>query len=314
MTKSSNAARTAEATPNLRERAERLRDAAGRFVRRTPAEPARDVDDAAADASPELVSMVAEWTKLTVAQDSGDLSDEEADAISPEWSRLHGDICRFPVRSLADLTAKAPLYRYERDDERASCKGASTMPLRAWESVVQDIEALSVLTSHPPGPDPILAAIAETRRLTIERTTALAKDLPPGAIDPTPEQNAAAQQVPPRARQFIDSFDLSRMGMRDLAAIHDAAGLIGGVADAVSCQPRSYTPNHEAWNVIGLFADAVSEACGAVQADAVREARERTPGDDWEQGLRLNILAQETIENGDQSAMAAFARDLQAMG
>lgn len=39
--------------------------------------------------------------------------------------------------------------------------------------------------------DPIMAAIAETRRLTIARIDALAVDLPPGTIDPTPEQNAA---------------------------------------------------------------------------------------------------------------------------
>ncbi|MCJ2035773.1 hypothetical protein [Methylobacterium sp. J-068] len=38
-TKHKTAPRTAEGTPSLRERAERLRDATGRFVRRTPAEP-----------------------------------------------------------------------------------------------------------------------------------------------------------------------------------------------------------------------------------------------------------------------------------
>ncbi len=193
-TKHKTAPRKAEATPSLRERAERLRDAAGRFIRRKPVEPAQVAPEdvlVAAAASPDLVRMVAEWVKLTEMQDSGALSDEEADGISPEWSRLHGEICRFPARSLEDLTAKAPLYRYERDDERASCKGELTMPLRAWESVVQDIEKLGAARRFAPAVDPILAAIARTRELHRTRTNALAVDLPAGTIDPTPEQNAA---------------------------------------------------------------------------------------------------------------------------
>ncbi|MCJ2044421.1 hypothetical protein MKK58_07720 [Methylobacterium sp. J-078] len=165
MTTQSKTAHTAEAAQSLRERAGHLRDAAGRFVRRKPAEPAQDAEDAPdAAASLELASMVAEWVRLTEVQDSGDLTDEEADAVSPEWSRLHGEICRFPARSLADLAAKAPLYRYERDDERASCKGEPTMPLRAWETVVQDIEALGALTTQTPGADPIFDMIDEARR------------------------------------------------------------------------------------------------------------------------------------------------------
>lgn len=135
--------------------------------------------------------MVAEWVKLTEMQDSGALRHEEADAISPEWSRLHGEICHFPARSLADLTAKAPLYRYERDDERASCKGEPTMPLRAWESVVQDIEGLNTSCRSTLAADPILAAIAETERLTAARKAAADLPMPKGRLDPLPEQDEA---------------------------------------------------------------------------------------------------------------------------
>ncbi|KQP81111.1 hypothetical protein ASF60_22340 [Methylobacterium sp. Leaf113] len=39
--------------------------------------------------------------------------------------------------------------------------------------------------------DPILAAIAETRRLTMARTRAYNVELPAGELDPSPEQNAA---------------------------------------------------------------------------------------------------------------------------
>jgi hypothetical protein len=194
MTTQSNSAQRAEAAPNLRERAERLRDAAGRFVRRKTAEPSEGPERAPiATVSPALASMVTEWVRLAEVQDSGVLTDEEADAISPEWSRLHGEICRFPARSMADLTTKAPLYRYERDDERASCDGASTMPLRAWESVVHDIESLSTSCRSTPPAEPILAAITETRRLTDARTAAAALLQPAGSIDPLPEQDAAME-------------------------------------------------------------------------------------------------------------------------
>lgn len=122
---------------------------------------------------------------------------------------------------------------------------------------------------------------------------------------------AGASAKTPR---IADGLDLATADMRTLAAIHDAAGLICGVADAVSCQPRCYTPQNERWNAVGLFADAISDECGAVLADAVREARKRVPSDDWERGLRLGILAQDTIENGDKGAVSALARDLQAIG
>lgn len=122
-----------------------------------------------------------------------------------------------------------------------------------------------------------------------------------------------AQAAQPRARHFIDSFDLSRIGMRDLAAIHDAARLIAGVADAIGCQPRSYDGEDGGWNAIGLFADAISETCGGVLADTVREALDREPKNGWERGLRLKILAEHTIDNDDKAAVAIFARDFQAM-
>lgn len=127
-------------------------------------------------------------------------------------------------------------------------------------------------------------------------------------------QPLTGAEAAPKVASFIDSLDLTQVRVRDLAAIHDAARLIGGVADAVSCQPRSYTSDNERWSIVGLFADAISEACGSVQADAVREARKRSPSDGLDRQLRLGVLAQDTIENGDKGDLSAFALDLEAIG
>jgi hypothetical protein len=102
--------------------------------------------------------------------------------------------------------------------------------------------------------------------------------------------------------------------LRELAAIHDAARLVAGVADAIGCQPRCYTSENGSWNAVGLFADAISETCGAVLTDVVREALKRTPKDGWESGLRLKVLAEHVIENDDKAALSVFVSDLHAVG
>ena len=55
----------------------------------------------------------------------------------------------------------------------------------------KSVDAASVAPDAALAADPILAAIAETRRLHMERTRALNVDLPAGTLNPTPEQNAA---------------------------------------------------------------------------------------------------------------------------
>lgn len=89
---------------------------------------------------------------------------------------------RNPFARLAHRDPARPSLR----DRAASLKASASHAIRR-----KDVDAAPSLPAAASTSDPILAAIAETRRLTIARINALAVDLPPGTIDPTPEQNAA---------------------------------------------------------------------------------------------------------------------------
>lgn len=193
MTKQNNSVRKAEVTPSIRERAERLRDAAGRFIRRQPVGLAKVAPEdvrMAATASPVLVSQVSEWSALQAYMTTtSPVENEDLDEKLNRANELHARICAFEVHSLADMAAKLPVYEDEHDDLKRFDSGAQIE--RAWDSVIRDIKAVSGRATLAPAPDPILAAILETQRLTVARTAALNLELPPGTIDPTPEQDAA---------------------------------------------------------------------------------------------------------------------------
>ena len=89
---------------------------------------------------------------------------------------------RNPFARLAKRDIARPLLR-----ERAAALKASAARVIRRKSV----DAAPAAPDAALAADPILAAIAETRRLHMERTRALNVDLPAGTRDPTPEQNAA---------------------------------------------------------------------------------------------------------------------------
>lgn len=187
-------ARPDAARPSLRERAAALKASASRVIRRKPgdAAPVLAAEPVALDAvSPALAALVGEWSSMLAHENAEGWAGRD---VSAEGYRkrvaLHRAILAHPVRSVADLAAKAPIFREEADDEAMPENEPPTLPFLAWQCVLRD---LSTLTGSRPAvaADPILAAIAETRRLTQAR--AIAGDLPQpeGSIDPLPEQNAA---------------------------------------------------------------------------------------------------------------------------
>ena len=280
--KLSNPFRRGVDRPSLKQRAASLRATAARVMSRKPASPSTDPIFAALD---RYQAARAAWDAFSdrlkadgwEAHGGVKVASEKEGRLSHAWSVLSSEVLGTVPTTEAGRLALADFI----ETWVADHGNTDGSPQDGSETVFAEV--------YP--------ALLRAVRLSVGQSA------PP-----------AAKAAPPIARDFIDSLDLSAAQMRDLAAIYDAAALIGGVADAVSCQPRAYGPKGEAWNVIGLFADAISEACGAVQADAVREARRRAPADDWERGQRLKILAEDTIENGDKGAVLAFARDLQVMG
>lgn len=184
------------ARPSLRERAAFLKASAARVIRRKPAGavlmPAPE-PVASEAVSPALVGMVGEWAAMLAHENAEGLAGRD---VSAENYRrrvaLHRAILAHPVRTLADLAAKAPLFQDELESEAMQENAPPTLPFIAWQCVLHD---LSTLMQPRPvvAADPILAAITETRRLMAVRVRASDLPQPAGSIDPLPEQEDAAR-------------------------------------------------------------------------------------------------------------------------
>ena len=90
---------------------------------------------------------------------------------------------RNPFARLTTRNAARPSLR----DRAAALKASASRVIRRKPADAAMPVAAPLLTA-----DPILGAIAETRRLHTARVHALNVDLPAGTVDPTPEQNAAS--------------------------------------------------------------------------------------------------------------------------
>lgn len=182
------------ARPSLRDRAAALKASATRVIRRKPVDtaPALAAGPIAPDAvSPALAALVSEWSSMLAHENAEGLAGRD---VSAEGYRkrvaLHRAILSHPARSLADLAAKAPIFREEADNEASPAGSVETLAFLAWQCVLRD---LSILTAPRPAvaTDPILAAIAEMRRLTQARAVANDLPIPDGDLGPLPEQDAA---------------------------------------------------------------------------------------------------------------------------
>ncbi|WP_264051633.1 hypothetical protein [Methylobacterium flocculans] len=89
---------------------------------------------------------------------------------------------RNPFARLARSNTARPSLR----ECAASLKASASRVIRR-----KPVDAAPVAPDAALAADPILAAIAETRRLHIERIRALYVEAPEGQLNPTPEQDAA---------------------------------------------------------------------------------------------------------------------------
>ncbi|KQP79438.1 hypothetical protein ASF60_22770 [Methylobacterium sp. Leaf113] len=90
------------------------------------------------------------------------------------------------MRNPFALLAKPNTVRPSLRERAASLKASASRVIRR-----KPADAASAAPAAALAADPILAAIAETRRLTMARTCAYNVELPAGELDPSPEQNAA---------------------------------------------------------------------------------------------------------------------------
>jgi len=126
-------------------------------------------------------------------------------------------------------------------------------------------------------------------------------------------KTTSAASLPPDTA-VADGLGLGTMPVEELAATHDVAMLIKGVAHAVACQPRCEKGGRAGpgSNAAGSLMNWVAEAMTAVEDTALKVMRNRAPTDHWEQNARLRVLAEATVANGDSDQITSFAHELLA--
>jgi len=270
-------AKTETDRPSLRDRAVTLKASAARVMKRRSAPDPSSVTNATplASPSPALTAMVAEWQRLLRIETSADLTDEEMSPICDARYRVHGEICAFPVASVADLAAKLPLFREEIVASEPSNPARPTMDYQSWCGIVRDVEA--VIGSH--------------------------------ASQSTPKSCAA---LPPTSA-LRDAIDLTGEKIETLLTLQQAAVMFAGLGAALLCQPR-FGADDDSDDVdrtaAFLTVDWLTDACHHLVGAAVQEARKRRPSNENDRVMRLATIAVATIENGDAGDTRAMARAL----
>lgn len=105
-------------------------------------------------------------------------------------------------------------------------------------------------------------------------------------------------------------LNLSRLSLRDVAALHDLISTLANVVRAMQMQPRGWAGPH--LNDVGKFTDWLGDQFDAQIDATVRELRGRKPADWIERDIRLEAIAEATVSNGDRLHTVAFARELLA--
>jgi hypothetical protein len=127
--------------------------------------------------------------------------------------------------------------------------------------------------------------------------TVMARDIVPAGA-PLPNLLTAA------------GIDLKAMTVRDLIALQSSMNLLGDVADAISCQPKSMTGNK--WNAAGSMVNWLGNDMSDATEAVAAELRTREASDRIEQGQRLANLAPAILEGGDPAATLALAQEILA--
>lgn len=196
----------------------------------------------ASNPSPDLVAMVTEWKRLMDIENNGHLDDEDLDPICTARMALHSQICAFTATSIADLTAKLPLFLDEVASTAPINPDKPTLDYLSWCGIVRDLEALVVGRGA-----------GKTGDTSLARLSTNLVDQHDRAFHAASNDLRLAKRDHERSVNFADRVwveqnggDLSNEAMAVAEAARDAAGARQDQAwrDLFKVRPRT---NHQMW-------------------------------------------------------------------
>ena len=272
----------ADPATDLRQRAARARDAAGRFIKRTaqaepPAAPTAEPQATeAAKPDPAIAVAIvyrASWDALARVLNA-EVPDELVSAIDDAHGAAYERLRTVRPTTAAGHRALAECWALALEGERGDEPGIT-------------------LADH--AADSLIAGAGACVPINVNAQSG----------SPTPVRG-----IP----DLVDLVDLASATIDELRTIKDVAKAVGSVAYAHSwrsCCHRSPRPHgfgdpNDAGRLMTWLGDALTE----VEAEVDREVARRVPENPCDREMRLVMRAVPIIENGDLDGIEAFAREL----
>lgn len=325
MHQSTSAAAPHNPASDLRRRAARARDAAGRFIK--PAAPSESAAVAELDPALAVVTVFrVSWNALGEVLDAeapDELVAELEDAQGAAYDRLKIVRPTTPegYRALAECWAL--VLKGHRGDEpgmMASDHAADSLIAGAgacipsqpvdWYDPQPGFIASPALepSSFVPVADGIARELARLRGAawaefhrrvspgtTVEDIRRIRRELHLDTLSPSPPKSDIGDQV-----------DFASTGMGELRAIHERMRELSSVAYAMS--RMECCADNAAERLLHWLADELT----TVEGKAAAEMQSRRPSAFWDRRIRLGLVAERIIENGDDTETAGFIQDLTA--
>ena len=105
---------------------------------------------------------------------------------------------------------------------------------------------------------------------------------------------------------IVDQVDFASTNINELRAIHERMRELSSVAYAMSCMECC------ADNAAGRLLHWLADELTTVEGKAAAEMQSRRPAAFWDRKIRLGLVAERIIENGDDAETAGFIQDLTA--
>lgn len=105
---------------------------------------------------------------------------------------------------------------------------------------------------------------------------------------------------------IVDQVDFASTNIEELRAVHERMRELSSVAYAMSCMECC------ADNAAGRLLHWLADELTTVEGKAAAEMQSRRPAAFWDRKIRLGLVAERIIENGDDAETAGFIQDLTA--
>ncbi|WP_415623873.1 hypothetical protein, partial [Methylobacterium mesophilicum] len=130
---------------------------------------------------------------------------------------------------------------------------------------------------------------------TVEDIRRIRRELHLDALSPSPPKSDIGDQV-----------DFASTDINELRAVHERMRELSSVAYAMSCM--ECCSDNAAGRLLHWLADELT----TVEGKAAAEMQSRRPAAFWDRKIRLGLVAERIIENGDDAETAGFIQDLAA--